>query len=166
MRVRIGEYWLAGDPSKTEREHSSTLIQYQPQRLQQEVTGHRWANKKYIDRENLSWDISFETVRRFDSYALATAFILAYADAHPFSGTVCLRTDTGVATWTEKELKDAVIEMPLFIPEGSNLRLRYTIRGGKLQDGITSATPTVFDLDLEGGGALDQEGGGSIQTEH
>jgi hypothetical protein len=166
MRIRIGTFWLAGDPTKSEREHSSALVTFAPQRLQQAEGGLRWENMVFIDRQNESWDITFDTSRLFASYAEVDAFCLSYMTKHPWSGTVSFRSDTGPATWVEYDLKNAVIVPPVILPAGVTLRLRYTVRGGKLQAGITSATVGGFDIVQEGGGEITQEGGGTLQQEH
>lgn len=166
MRVRCGSYWLAGDPTKTERTHSSTLIEYAPQRMIQENSGLRWPNKRYIDRANKSWNISFETHRLFDTPELLDAFVNTIFDgAHPWSGTVSFRSGT-LASWTERDLTPCVIIPPVMVPTGVSLRLRYVILGGTFSTGITSATPLVFDITDEDGSAITDEDGGHIQDEH
>lgn len=165
MRIRIGSYWLAGDPTKTEREHSSALITFAPQRLQQGVAGLRWDSMQFFDRGNASWEIGFETSRIFADYDAVDTFILGYLSAHPFAGTVSFRMGT-LSTWTEQDLKGAIIEPPVMVPQGVTLRLRYTVRGGSFVAGITSATSTGFDITQEGGGSITGEDGSHLQTEH
>lgn len=156
MRVRIGTYWLAGDPTKSERRHSSALIQYLPSRDQQEQKGHGWTHARFVDRGNAKWDISFETTRLFNSYAETTAFILGYGSAHAWSGTVVFCEDLGDGTWQEYNLTGAVIEMPPLLPVGVSLRLRYSVRGEKYEPGIISSIHAV--LDQSGSPISDQSG--------
>jgi len=166
MRVRIGSYWLAGDPTKTERQHSSALIQLAPVRIQQEQTGLLWAFRRHYDRGNAGWEISFDTTRLFTSYADVTAFIMAYHSAHAFQGTVYFRQDTGGSSYQEYQLYHAVIEPPLMDPRGVSLRLRYTIRGGELKIGLTDVTAGDHDILDEAGNTITDEAGTPIQSEY
>jgi hypothetical protein len=149
MRVRIGTYWLAGDPSKTEREHSSALITYAPKRVQQEQQGMRWVTPSFFDRNNASWEISFQTTRRFESFAESTAFIMGYMSAHAWSGTVVFCQDLGDGTWQEYNLSGAIIEPPVFVPQGVSLQLRYTVRGETYSAGAVSSTGAILDTALD-----------------
>jgi hypothetical protein len=166
MRIRIGSFWLAGNPNVGERVHSSALMQYAPQRLQQAVAGLRWTEMQFFDRGNASWEITFETTRRFATFTEVDDFIQTYPSKHPFQGTVSFRKDLPSGEWEERNLQLAVIEPPVMIPQGVSLHLRYTLRGARFVAGITSLTIGFFDLTKEGGGALATEEGDKLQIEH
>lgn len=169
MLVRIGSYYLAGDPTKSEREHSSAMVQFAPVRIQQEITGLRWPFRRHFDRDNAGMECSFETTRRFLSFADVTTFMMAYHSAsppHAFQGTVIFRELLGGGNYQEYNLYHAVIEPPVMVPEGVTLHLRYNIRGGELKLGVTQATATGFDLTTEDDVPLTTEDGLHLAKEN
>jgi hypothetical protein len=157
MRVRIGDYWLAGDPTKAERDHSQTgNLVFTPVRLSQQVEGLRWNQSAGYDRDNAQWHVDFQTVRRFDTYDALDTFITGYMSAHAWTGTVTFRRDLGGGEWKEWNLTEAVLSPPALIPMGLSLPIRYSMRGKTYVAGNTGSSTSI--LDQSGAGILDQSG--------
>lgn len=133
MRIHINGYYLAGDPSKTEHEHSSAgNFHMTPGRRQEQVQGWGWSHTQQFDRGNQAWLVEFDTTRRFDSFEAMQEFMFTMDTAHDWSGTVSFREDTAPAgTWAEFDLTNCTIDPPVMYPMGVTLRLSYRIVGGE-----------------------------------
>jgi hypothetical protein len=163
MRVRIGDYWLAGDPSKREREHSQTHNRViTPVRLSQQVDGLRWTSSKAYDRGNEFIYVDFETTRCFESIEALMDFQTGYMGQHAWTGTVVFRLDLSNSDWKEYNLVNAVLSPPQFLPPmGVSLTIRYNARGSAWEAGNTGNYDGL--LDQSGAGILDQTGNNILQ---
>lgn len=127
--VQIGDYFLAGDPSKSSRQFGTCEgFRISGQRAQQRLSGGRWATNRFIDRGARSITIQFNTLRRFATVEEALLFCMDYPSAHEWSGTVTLTAHDG----TQYELSDAVIQRPVRVPQGEAVLLSYLITGKAL----------------------------------
>lgn len=134
MRVKIlsgsTTYWLAGNPSVQEREHSSCAnLVFTPGRLDQQQDGLRWTHSAFRDRKNAFWQVSFSTRRLFASPYLAGQFVFTVENDQPITGTVIFRNDDGLGGYEEWALADAIISLPTVQQEGCTLHLNYSLRG-------------------------------------
>lgn len=128
--VQIGDYYLAGDPSRSPREHGSCEgFRILPRRVQQRLTGLRWGGNRFVDRGNESVTIAFNTVRRFATAEEAMLWCMDYPAAHTWAGDVVLTSDDG----TQYKMTDAVIQRPVRVPQGAMVALSYIITGRALE---------------------------------
>ena len=126
-------YWLAGDPTKSEREHSSAAdFRLSGRRLVQEATYVRADAGKALDRGNLLETITFSTWRLFDTVNEADLFVLDYHRTMPYTGTLRLVSLIAGGGESNRYLNDAVIDPPEFLKAGASVQLTYTARGGAI----------------------------------
>lgn len=159
MRVRIGDYYLAGDPEANELEHTQAAsVTFGSMRMSDEVTGVQWQTARQHDRANDAETISFTTTRLFATAAEAEAWAMAYliAPPHDFTGDVFFRVGD-----EERVMIDAVIEPPeIDCSLGATLHLSYRIKGPVL---VPAVHPHA--ILTEGGDWLATEAGDVITQE-
>lgn len=129
MRVKIGTYYLAGDPAKSVREHSPTAdLRINGQLATDLVHFCGGANVDIEDRGGLAESMEFSTTREFPSLDAAEQFVLDYYSAdnpeHDTSGDVTIESEGGA--WS-RTLKGAVIHPPARSLMGVTVFLRYRI---------------------------------------
>lgn len=130
MRIRIGEFWLAGDPAKDEREHSQCGgLVFPPARQIQVAEGCRWSNAIPYDRANDLESVEFDTTRLFTRFVDCLSFCQSYKGLHPFEGTVTFHESNGDGSYLEFDLFGAVIQRPVLAPVGVSLPIHYRIYG-------------------------------------
>lgn len=166
MRVRIGSYWLAGNPSSSERDHSRCDgLTIAPRGGTQEQQGLRWPTARFQDRLNDSVQVSFTTSRKFSTLWQAEQFCFEYKlnPPHARKGTVTFRIDKeGTSNWLEYDAPNSVIDWPSFNLQGLTLHLSYTIRCPGFLLGATDASSGIL---TEDGGTLQTEDSGTILPE-
>lgn len=133
MRVRIGDYYLTGDPEADERVHTQAAgAVFGGGRLSGDSSGPAWTHGRRHDRANDLETLQFSTSRLFADPGEAQAWVMDYlADPpHAWAGTVTIRVEDDAGNWSEREMEDAVIEEPVCeLRLGSTVLIRYTISG-------------------------------------
>ena len=127
------DVWLAGDPSKSEREHSSAANIRLSGRIQtQAVEKVRANNAGIFDRKNLIETLTFSTVRKFDTAAEAEDWSLTYNAAMPRTGDAILQTITPGGGVSTRTMGNVVVMPPTRVVTGCSVELNYEITGGPI----------------------------------
>lgn len=165
MRVRIEGFWLAGDPSLPEREHSQAARTIPGEETAiQRVEGLRWTTIQQYDRGNAACSLDFQTARRFASQELLWQFVAEYRSKHPKVGTVYLRHDTSETAYEEYALVNCSIRQQ-FTPLGVTLMINYHLEFAKYGPRVVASTGGEHEIGDEGGGNIGDEAGNIIADE-
>lgn len=137
MRIAIIDgaftYWLAGDPTKHEREHTSVADrEIRPARAKQTNQYIRGPLAKVVDRKNLLVTLTFTTHRNFDSVEDADLFCTDTVFQIPNSGTLLLRTPLAGGGNRDRYMPSCVVDPPLMQQTGSSVKLTYTVQAGAI----------------------------------
>lgn len=126
--------WLAGNPSQTERQHSSAAdISITGAVSTENQTFVRGTYGVPRDRGNLTATISFSTTRLFDSAAAAELFALTYDTTYARTGTLVAEVQTGSNTVSKRYLRNAVVSPPARQVIGCTVLMSYTVTGSNWQ---------------------------------
>lgn len=127
--------WLAGDPSKNEREHSSAGdVRINGQTLVQWNQCVRATAGVPIDRGNLETTLTFTTARIFTTVAAAEVWSATYDSTQLRTGDVVLMSPAATALTSSYILMAAaVVQPPTRQVIGCSVLLSYTILGGLLE---------------------------------
>lgn len=129
--------WLAGDPDKSERVHSSVRdFRRNAEQLFDIVPLLRAANTKQFDRKNQTNTLTFSTTRLFDTVDDADIFQLDYEDNYPLTGIIMLESPVAGGGVLRRYMANSVMQIPEMEPTGLTLKLNYQIIGGAITVGI------------------------------
>lgn len=131
-------HWLAGDPSKTEREHSSVAdFSVDPVIEVQTNKFIRAVEASHHDRRNIDTTISWSTTRKFNTVAEAQRWMLEYDMTMPRTGTLQMHLLSGNNNVIIRYLHNCVVLPPSRRATGVSVHLTYQAKGGR----ITNANP-------------------------
>lgn len=147
-------YWLAGNPVKSNTDHSGVEDETRAITRQRQVdTGPGWPYALPADRQNESLQLAFRSTRLFASGVEAWRWRNAFShiDAaqwpHPIEGDVIMRYCLPDGTHEDVRLHDCLLSKPQMSPEGLSLLLSYTLIGGRispLAQGMVSSLPVAL----------------------
>ncbi len=125
--------WLAGDPGKSEREHTSAADLEIEAVIVSEIDNYiRAARAKPRDRKNLQTTYRFGTTRLFDTAAEAEVWSADYDAAFPRTGSLRLQSLLPGGGQQNRYLNDAVVLPPRRQVIGCSVILSYTVQGSDI----------------------------------
>lgn len=131
--------WLAGNPAKSERQHSSASdLRMNGQIVLQARQFLRAAATSYVDRANLATTISFGSSRLFATAAEAQLWSLDYDATARRTGTLVLVSQIAGGGVIYRYMQGAIVRPPERIVTGCTVQLRYTAEGGKILKVLTA----------------------------